>query len=1291
MIKRLFIYTAAALLLGACADEDFRLPNGVGEDGTLNVKLSVPELQSERTRANEWDITSMKVLVFDSNDVLKQISPNIADDLEELGNHEYNLKLNIDAEIRSESNLKFYFLANYPTEVEIEKEQSLSDFKNFSSTTLVCNTPTSADQHLRMSGMSDLTSLVKGDNSVQLKRNSAKITVTDVDPEDGGAINYYSFQAYGTAEHALTLAGCFDNLLGDAVEPTFGIPFEPIQSSQDNSVYVHPTKNDIDSRIRPFVIIGAPYEGNNYYYRVDFRRKNSDGRVEDLNLVANHWYKFIVTSVTGKGCETLGEAAVAPSSLIMVDIKDVTPVSYNMVTDGSRELGVNHELVYDGAPGGTADLFLKLYSPNADDYPAATVESFNNILEFSDTWLSVKSVAEASENEAGAIRNDEKVYKVSVEFSTTSSPGTLEGEVSVYWKGLTRVVPVTWKREFNGNDLCDVKLTITGYNADGTAINPIVISDYWSFLKNDVAGVSAEANGGVTREEGLHFPVMYGESGKLWQYQYVVTYKAFAGIGEYDYRISSRGSIVNTMFKVGDGSAAAQVNGTTSGNLVVTVTKPTNSWLYTYGEMVLEVSEKGKNKWSEYPIDLYHTGFFHDHNLELNGENSSSAKYRADSQPAGSKHWYYYEVLGDDEGNYWLDRNLGAESAGFCSLNSSGDVYTGKKEALGGYYRVALYTKGGNPQMYAGVCPPGFQIPRTEIWNTVRNSSKFVKTETDTYLTAANGKRIYFPKARYYDVNNQPCGESRSGYYWSSTPSVGFEKDEIGNWLESLLISGSISSYLATRVEGKDGSNGWALSVRCVNSTSDSGNMNRIYFSVEGATHVFLYNTNGGKRTAATTWPGKAIGDFSTVKEDRSISFVYDSPTTPAEDWYVIFNYKDKDGKIHTFSNDGNGGTITSTNMNVDALKGWKVKGDVKVPATSGSDPVVTNVGGYWKVAGFKTDNASVSFATGNVLGEMVRYKYRIFWPYSDDWNGLVIQKGSYSFGDRKYSSFPEEQTATNAKYWRYSDSFAVMEFEVSVKLSADKWTVEKMTGNQQYGGTQLSFTFPTEKDSDGYYTYTMDDTFTGTPGKAGMPDYFFVYCYDLEGWGDINMTTNVNSTVTKKKLHDYWPALYQFKMSENNNITQFTFTGNNKSITAQRNGLDIYGALDGSYFNNGNSSGGRGDIIPSKVSQPANSQRRIAVRQISNWGNIYIYDWGGSNSASSANSKKMTQLSTNNKNYYYYDISSNASGFLFTDGSFTTNDSKQHQTTDIKDVGSKWVEGKLVDDWYANPGFSVY
>lgn len=1010
MIKRLSIYTTVALALCACSDEDFTLPNGIGEDGSLEITLAVPEMQTVSTRANEDDVNDVTMLVF-SGSTLKQIEKYDGSDLKPAGNNQYSLSVSIDKEIRSATDLKFYFIANSPASAVYAEDMTEADVKAITYTAVV-----DADDNMTMSGTATLTDMTSG-NSVSVMRNAAKVTVNSGRVTDDGEIQIdngiaYNFSVFSTAADASVVAAACD-LKGDATSAT---PL-PTTVGTEAEVYVHPTANEgLDATNRPFVVLRASYMNTNYYYRVDFRNKDEQGNLQDLNLESNHWYKFVVTGISGAGSATVAEAAANPSPLVEVTIYDVAPRSYNIITDGTRELGVSHELKYEGEAGGTRDLFVKLYSPSDSEYPEDTVDAWRSAGLVSTTykWLTLKDVEDVTDNaqyagEASGVEAGTKgrLYRLEIEFGETVNPGTLEAMISVDWRGLNREVPVKWEREFTGSDLCDVKLTVNGYNASGNTYKYLDKEDYWTFLTDKVNGVTEDQNGGNIRNEGLHFPVMYGESGKLWTYEYEITYNDFFSGSAYDWRITTSGGI--------DGLKVSETSGTNkTGPLTVTVTKTSNDWTYSTGELLLELKAAGADDsaYTKHPLTVYHTGFFHDHTAKINDIANSTSSYRVGGEPDSNRPWYYYEVLTDGAGNHWLDRNLGATASGLYIEATGGTAYHGNSEAAGGYYRAAEYKKGEAPKMYVGLCPPGFEIPREEIWNSVRNSTAFSTAQMGSYYNAAlrctNGMYIYFPKALYYAEGNK-TGESRAGYYWSSTKASGLEKDQIGNWLRCLQISGNVTTYINGQVQGRENAQGFAMSVRCVNKTASSGETFRTEFNVIGATHVYLYSVNAdGSRNAVTTWPGKSIGTYSTMKDGQMVNFSYESPTTSAEQFYVIFSYKDANGKIHTVSRATDGHTLYSANQNPANLDGWKVVGE-----KSNTGSVTTATGGTWKVAN-PTDDSKANVYFNGIALYSLGDNTNVFYCWNvEGWDNVVMYYTSNSSnvevtGERLHDYYPQ-------------------------------------------------------------------------------------------------------------------------------------------------------------------------------------------------------------------------------------------------------------------------------------------
>lgn len=1159
MIKRLTAYSTIALALCACSDEAYVLPNGIGEDGSLEIRLAVPQMQQVATRAtDEYAVGDLTMLVL-SNGTVAQMTEYTAADLKDAGNNQYSLSVSIAPELRGATDLKFYFIANNPaTDGDLDEGMAEQDVKNVTYVSVV-----NADQTMPMCGSASLSDLTGG-NAVALWRNAAKVTVQNGTAGEDGVVEegtiHYDFSVFSTAGDTRLLAAAqTPALLGEATAST---PL-PTTVGTDEAVYVHPTQNGgVDAEERPFTVIKAPYGGAEYYYRVDFRVKNEEGVIDDIDIEPNHWYKVVVTAVNGAGSATVAEAAANPSPLVEATVYDVAPQSYNIITDGTRELGVSHEVVYSGEAGSTADVFVKLYSPHESDYPGATVADWKGTL-VSTTykWLSLKEVEDVTSNPlyAGEAVGDAaatkgRLYRLGVQFGETSSPGTLNAEISVDWKGMNRMIPVKWVRAFTGEDLCTVSITIKGYDPDGAAKTYENRTDYWDFLKNKVSGASEGQNGGNIRNEGLHFPVMYGESGKLWEYEYEITYNAeIFNNASYDWKIETEGVT---------GLKLSQESGTgANGLLTVTVSRTSGAddWDYATGQMTLYVAATGSVEYTKYPLDLYHTGFFHDHTANITASDRSTSDFRVGGEP--NKGYYYYEVLTGPAGNHWLDRNLGATASGLY-IEATGEVpYHGNAEAAGGYYRAAAYNVGSTPEIYGGLCPPGYEIPREDVWNSVRNSTSFDTSSVGNYYNAAlqttNGMYIYFPKSLYYAESNK-TGESRAGYYWSQTAASGLEKDQIGNWLRCLQISGNVTTFINGQVEGRNSQKGYAMSVRCVGKTPASGESYRTSFNVVGATHVYLYSLNAdGSRNAVTTWPGKAIGNAETMTGDRMMNFSYESATTRPENFFVIFSYKDKSGIIHTVSKTSDGKTQYSTNQNPANLDGWRVVGD-----PTAVDGVSTALDGIWKVSTPTEEGAEVSF-----------------------------------------NDCP-------------------------------------------------------------FYMNGSDDTMD-------------IYCWNLEGWDNVvchySLTGNTNLKVSGTKMWDYYPQLYRFRIKKEN-VSRVTFVSDVNAAYAFPGALTSNTVKADSYYTNADAD--RNKILPSEVKEPAAGMWRIAIRPVFGQGKAhYIYDWGGTNAAEAANSKQMSSLLSGK--FYYYDIYSNCSGFLFTNGRFNAG----NQTVDLSGTGYK--NGKLMQDWY--------
>lgn len=1068
-LYRLLYIAIIALVFASCSDE-LNMPSfgGIDADGTVEITFSVPDAQVIGTRAEadpESKINNIYAFVFNGNSddaILTQIAETSTPSY--LDNNRYSASFKLKEGLKNSTDLSFIFIANLLGNNAIPEGITLQDLR------VITSESVGESWNLIMCGKSNLSELFSKD--ISLTRNAAKVTVTDAAKENN---NYtpgnksYPFQIYGTASESSITAAINP-------DPALGIPSEairfPVEIEDDKNTprYVHPTSNTEEGNAgNSFIIVKAPFNGSDYYYRLDFKKISEDKSKEEfLDIESNHWYQVMILEVTGAGYATPEEAAAHPVQLIEYQIHDHAPAIFNMITDGIRELGVTHEVIYrNGNTTGESSkyIYVKLYSKQ-EEHEDININNIKEILDLHEvSWLSFGDPEEVTNDKfAGALgtENDPnhkgKVFRIPLLFKSEGEQGNLETSVTVTWKGLKREVPVIWTREFKGSELCSVRLIIRDENkqAKNTSLQNIssgyTITNYWDFLDGKTTdgvllyGISPEKNNGKIRNQGLHFPVMYGEKNKTsdgktqsrWSYAYEVEFTSLEN-QEFSWELKvtdDNGALSNHVevktalywdssvkYKTVNGNI---VSGThkSGDKLIITVTRPgnvynnsgekedeTNDYTYSVGKLTLEVTPLNTGNRTEsklassYSIDLYHTGFFH----------KDSQTHRKDNEAKDGNNFYYYEVvpiMGAHRMRYWLDRNLGAKSSGMYIESTGGVAFSGDKDAAGGYYEVAR--KGDNfsgPKMFDNgsdrVSPPGYRVPKTKVWDAMRNSANFVtaveSSGFSSYYDTSVG-RVYFPKVMVME-GNQKLGESRSGYYWTQDAASGTEKEEIGRWLKLLMISGNSTSYVNGNINDGTTNPAYAASVRCINDIDDPTDLYRTAFNVSGATHVYLYTEKNGVRTPTTAWPGHAIGNHATML-NGTFNFSLESPDFNPEDLYVIFNFIDSEGIIHTMSK---GKTESTTNITPAMLEGWEVIGDdseyLKDPNTLNIAGVPTDLGYHWrwdhnddKVYCSKYD-VGPSFVNGST-------NYRIYWKKEFNCPYIRLSGTDYSYRTGEYRGY---------------------------------------------------------------------------------------------------------------------------------------------------------------------------------------------------------------------------------------------------------------------------------------------
>lgn len=1078
MIKRIFLYMALMMSLAACSDDIFNSPTEeLPSDGKLAITLNVPEMETAVTRSEPSDKladSEVQMLVFDgssNSSTLGQIEDITSLLSAAKSANKSTITVTIDESLRHNSGLYFYFIAN--TDLAFSTgATTIADLKKIEGEQLV------KDGNYVLSGGCTLQSLLKNDQ-VNLFHNAAKITVksdSKTDPID------YVFDVFGTASSNSVVAGAETILassttpdLPDAITETPGVKL------------LFPTKNTTKPDIKQsFIIVKADYKASEDadpvpgYYRLDFI--NTDGEL--LDIKPNCYYQVTINGdPVSPGYSTPAEAAENPVSMSSgwATIHDHSPKIMNMVSDGTHELGVMAKL--KPAENSTeGKLYVKVYSAeNAteeNDFPIGqnltgdNLKKLQELVTFSDSWVEATGCKKLSDTERADFDKpshqygDEPdtntkgtIYEITVKFSG-SNTGKLTSTGSVNWRGLSRSFEVEWERKFNADLIYkSATFTSTGTNAFGD-------TDYFAMISSDpedaghankVQGLRAEDNNGEARDAGLHFPMPYGEGNTKATYSYTITLQDLAPLltSGYDWeaRFEGDGAILTYVTIDINGQTGLKASDYTNktGKSITghsahgagpsfTLKRPGQDYEYGVGKLVFSIVGSDQ----EYEINLYHTGFFH---KDYDGD----FRINKGSATAGTSNCLtYYEVVSFG-GKHWLDRNLGATSAEMYVATTGGGYYAGDVNAAGDYFRVADYNRYGKPALKAGICPPGYQIPTQEDYNEMRSSSNFSTEMTGNYNTACyaanqynvndknvkqSRKMVYFPKALYLNDQDSYTGESRGGYYWTSTAASGLEKDEIGAWLRCFTLTGSATSYMngevystgnssATTDKRKNAFNGYAMNVRCIGTDSENTTLpKKTSFFVTGATHVFLYTMSKGVPSPITTWPGTAVCSYNAV--DKIYNFSYASSVNEPGDLYVIFNYKHSDGKIYSMSkNDSNNklAKFTST-LTPNQLEGWHVDGAwVPKYENYGSEIIqdnATDTPGLWTMNVSKKNTDG----TRSILAESLMEGG--YGPYEGgsgqiDTKTVVLEIENYDSSKRYVAYYDPSNDRTHCHHWKSS------------------------------------------------------------------------------------------------------------------------------------------------------------------------------------------------------------------------------------------------------------------------------
>lgn len=897
------------LSVASCTDEEIgsRLPKD-GELVEMTFILNVAQTEDvalTRADADENRVENLYLLVFDSQDgsaPLEQMQKLESSDLTDVGDGN-TVRKKFTAQLEASRKEKYiYIVANADEQLKDISTDStpLSEIRS-----MLTNSELGAP--FVMSGMMNTTipgiDLVI--NDFPLYRTAAKVTV-----QTEGVDNFslVSFTAMNCDNVGSILAGAEKSV---PESPATGevIPFS------NYLLYLCPSNKESQS----FLIIEGTFKDKTYFYRINLK-----GESGWLDIMPNHHYEVRITGVSGPGYATKEEAAEHDPANLTATIYDHQPTVYNMVTDGSQELGVSDTIEIGAQAAATAEFSIKYYPGTPTDL---TVEIDNA----STSWLELDNSNDYPKTETLDNTNDGNketgtlyTYRAKTKIQNLSGDDRY-GHILVSAGGLSRVVVVKQVEEFLNDQFGTISLTVKEYTRDESTWEATLnktfgpYKNYWDFIRgrdtgNPLYGINPEDMGGKIRTEGFHAPMS-----DFLQFVYTFTLPNETSNPVYS-DVSWRVELAEgyedkllfwngTSSPEGSGSTTPPSGDALNGqsftftNSLLDMQKPDGSIVadaYRYGKdafrIVLTNNSTGGTTTLSY--DLYHTGVF-DYD-DGTGTHQTGGK--------NDQGWYYYEVI-QMGNNYWLDRNLGAKSSGYYMQDGDGGSLLGdgdwpmRNNSAGGLYSIADAPTGTEPNIIDDMCPKGFRIPYMSEYNALVADPKFhneyiVNTGGDywcSYYESDKGT-VYFPKNRMY-YGGQAAGDANAGYYWTRTAALGASGTERGYWLQFMKFSGSNASAGRYRI-WQDESSPNGMSVRCVYASRVVERSYNIEFYVKGYTHVFLYNDDGnGNLTYLNSWPG----DMIAINDPNSLAmyhtFAYSS-VTEYNNLKVVFNIVDNSGNV---------------------------------------------------------------------------------------------------------------------------------------------------------------------------------------------------------------------------------------------------------------------------------------------------------------------------------------------------------------------------------------------------------
>lgn len=112
------------------------------------------------------------------------------------------------------------------------------------------------------------------------------------------------------------------------------------------------TSGDANHTNRCAIVVGGTYNGSTSYYRIDFKKTDTDKSTSLLNVLRNHSYNVVISSVGAAGETTAEEAYKARSADISADIIEWYDDNQEIVFDGADWASIESKRVNFGDAAG---------------------------------------------------------------------------------------------------------------------------------------------------------------------------------------------------------------------------------------------------------------------------------------------------------------------------------------------------------------------------------------------------------------------------------------------------------------------------------------------------------------------------------------------------------------------------------------------------------------------------------------------------------------------------------------------------------------------------------------------------------------------------------------------------------------------------------------------------------------------------------------------------------------------------------------------------------------------------